>query len=175
MAKVLRREVLVADTRDKDNLNKLKKGDPSAHPVGQVTLHPGDEVPSWVDDDAIEEEWYDDGVAAAGSNLYDDNVYQVVKAVADERGVEYGEGWDAAQIAAAIRYEEHAEQVVTDLDLDEDEEKEALDEGRKAMADLFESTNDAGNLHAPDQAAKSSRKVSSSPSGTSGGAHSSSA
>jgi len=152
MAKVLRREVTLVDDRDEDHVEKLRRGEPGVQPLPQVVLQPGDEVPSWAEE-YIEDSWCEDPMDAAGSNLYDDAVYQVVKGVADEREVEYGDDWDASQIAAAVKAAEFREQVATDLDLDEDEEAEAFDEGKQAMADLFNDSNKAGNVNAPDQAA----------------------
>lgn len=153
MAKVLQREVTITDDRDQDHVEALTRGDPGVEPLPRLTLHPGDAVPSWAVE-YMDESWYEEGVNAAGTNLYDDNVYQVVKAVADEKGVEYGEGWDAAQIASAVRYDEQQSAVVESLgDAFDDETESAYSDGKQAMAALFDDTNKSGNVNAPDQAA----------------------
>jgi hypothetical protein len=130
-------------------------GNPDKPKDDPVYLEPGDEVPSWAEDHIKPEYMSDNEVMAAGTNLYDDNIYQVVKGVADERGVEYDEGWDAAQIAAAVRLGEHNDALVerVGVDLDEDEVETAVDDSQKAMKDLFGETNSSGNVNAPDQAA----------------------
>lgn len=178
--KVLRREVTLLDTSDTENYEKVKRGDPSATPLVSVTLHPGDEVPVWVDEDSLDEEWFEAPIDAAGSNLQDDNVYQVVKQVADDMGVEYGEGWSSEQIAAAIRYAQaqqefvdaNGDEVVDPMSGETTDVSEAYDEGRKAMSALFDESNASGNANAPDQAAPAPSRRSR---GSSGGADTSSA
>jgi hypothetical protein len=166
--KVLRREVMIADTRDGDNLAKLKRGDPSALPLESMTLHPGDEVPSWAKDQ-IDESWYDERYESAGTNLYDDNVYQVVKRVAEEKGVEVGDDWSADQIAAAIRHHEAHQSLREEYGEDDEEVQEAVKSDQDTLAALFGDSNKAGNVNAPDQPEKPSRSRSS---GSSGGSDS---
>lgn len=145
-------------------------GNPDKPDDEPVYLQPGDEVPSWAEKYIKDEYLEDSGVMAAGSNLYSDHVYQVVKGVADEKGVEYGEDWSADQIAAAVRLAEHNETLGDNMPVDEDEAEEAVDASQKAMADLFGATNATGNVNGPDQAEKPKRSRSSG--GSSGAADS---
>lgn len=182
MTKTLRREVTLLDTRDAENLAKLRRGDPTATPLESVTLHPGDEVPSWVDEADLKDDWFNDPIDAAGSNLRDDNIYQVVKQVADEEGVEYGADWSSEQIAAAVRLkrqeqlvaDELGEEVVDPMSGDTTDVREAYEDGRSAMAALFDDSNASGNVNAPDQAAPAKASRATKSSGTTGGAQSSS-
>lgn len=134
--------------------------DPEADPV---YLEPGDELPSWAEDHVDPQYVEDSGQTAGGTNLYSDHVYQVVKGVADERGVDYGENWSADQIAAAVRLQE----VNTEREImfgDDDEEvQDAIEDSKSALDELFSTTNEAGNMHAPDVDHPSSKRKTSKP------------
>jgi hypothetical protein len=146
-------------------------GNPDTPDEDPVYLEPGDEIPSWAEKH-VKPEYVEDGAFAAGTRLYDDNVYQVVKARADEMGVEYGDDWDAAQIAAAVRLREHNDSLKerVGVDLEEDEVEEAVKDSQSAMESLFGDTNKSGNVNAPDQSEKSTKRSRSG--GSSGGSDS---
>lgn len=145
MAKVLTRPVKVRKEGDKES----------------TWLQPGDEVPRWAED-IVPVDCCDDAVVVAGTvNLVTDQVYQVVKAYADEHGVEYGDDWSADQIAAAVRLDEHNEQ---SPGVDDDSAEKA----KSAMAALFDDSNKSGNVAAPNREVKAS-KASKPDSGARGG------
>lgn len=151
-------------------------GNPDKPDDPPTYLEPGDDVPSWAEEH-IPDEYMEDGPVAGGVYLVSDQIYQVVKSVADERGVEYGEDWSADQIAAAIRLAEHNDDLTARIEaglVDEDEGTAAVEDSKSAMDALFSDSNKSGNAAAPNQDEKPTRAKSTSKStgGSSGGADS---
>lgn len=115
-----------------------------------IQLKPGDSVPKWAEKYVPDNWCKGTEQPAAGTDLHDDHVYQVVKQVAADERVEFEEDWSASQIAAAIRLKRR--QIRLEQQGFEGEEVDEANKGAQdTMSKLFGTTNSAGNVNAPDR------------------------